>query len=350
MARKRNIKFRDLRTSSKRRPKSMQDFLLEQRLAQVLNAPVKEAESTIIKDIIKSPEKEVKTGQLLDDNIKIDDSDKVSADVLLDILKSPIATEKPTPIVIDVATLAAEEQRRLFEEERERRKIEDERWADITQGFEDEAQRRIDFKKEIQLLKLEFDLYLKEKYPDIVGDKSIKTKEVESTKTTIRNLVDAQTLQKNSIKERMVARIEKEKLRKTKEDGFIINKKEDLLVSTFLEEEIVIEQQEKKDRNPELDGLNSVEKQIKDMKLMEKKLGRPIIPHRDIIESEESDFDTDTETDSNDILIREGGETPFENYKERREPLERLRKSLNGEDTEEDFIVKQDKLDRKSGI
>lgn len=333
---------------SRGRFKSRQDVLLEKRIEQVLKAPPFEADSSIIADVIKSPEKEVKTGKLLDNNIKIDDNDKTTKFDLIKLLQIKENIEKEKALVIDAALLAEEERRRLFEEERERRQIEDERWADIQQGFADEKLRRDNFKKEIKLMQLEFDLYLKEKYPDIVGDKSIKTKDLEVVKIDIKTKNEAKVLIADEFKERMVKRLEKEKIRKQKEEGFIINKKEDMLVSTFLEEEIVIEQQEKVDRNPELEGLNPIQKQIKEMKKMEEMLGRPIVPHRDIIESEDSDFDTDTETDSTDILIKTGGESPFENYNERRESLEQLRKSMSNGSNEDDFIVMVDKQDRKS--
>jgi hypothetical protein len=326
--------------------------LISKRLKSVLESPVLNTvdETTKISDIIKTPDKTIETGKLLKDNIKIDDSDKAKPIDLIDLIKPDEVTfglPEDDVIVIDKNQLDEENQRRLFEEERERRLVEDERWADLKQSFIDDKRRREEFIKKIALMKKEFDLYLKEKYPDIVGDKSIKTEEIVKTKEEI---LRAKALVKKSLEEHkriMIERLDREKLRKVKEGKFKINIKEDKLVSTFLEEEIVIEQQEKLDRNPEIEGLNPIEKQIKDMKRMEKELGRPIIPHRDIVESNESDFDTDTETDSTDILIKPGNTSPFENYEERREPLERLRKSLSDGKGEDDFIVKMDKSDRK---
>lgn len=326
--------------------------LIERRLESVLESPVLNIvdETTKISDIIKNPEKSVEIGKPLKDNIRIDDSDKAKPIDLIDLVKPDEAiADLPDEdiIIIDKNTLDEENQRRLFEEERERRAVEDERWEDLKQSFLDDRRRREEFIKQIALMKIEFDLYLKEKYPDIVGDKSIKTEEIDKTQDEI---IKSKNLIKKSLdthKYIMIERLEKEKLRKIREGKLKINRKEDSLVSTFLEEEIVIEQQEKLDRNPEIQKLNPIQKQIKDMKRMERELGRAIIPHRDIIESNESDFDTDTETDSTDILIKPGGESPFENYKERREPLERLRKSLSKNGGEDDYIVNMDKLDRK---
>ena len=147
----------------------------------------------------------------------------------------------------------------------------------------------------------------------------------------------------------MIKRVEEEKIRKQKEIKLVTNTKTAKNVSTFLEEEIIIEQQEKKDRNPEIDGLNDVQKIIKEANDMEVRLGRPIVPHRDIVESNESDFDSDTATKSTDILIKPSQKSPFENYEEKRDVLEVLRQSLSNNTNEDDFIVKMDKDDRKRG-
>lgn len=48
----------------------------------------------------------------------------------------------------------------------------------------------------------------------------------------------------------------------------------------------------------------SVEKTLTEIQRIETELGRKIIPHRDIVESEESDFDFDPIANSNDILIK----------------------------------------------
>ena len=59
---------------------------------------------------------------------------------------------------------------------------------------------------------------------------------------------------------------------------------------------------------------------------MEIRLGRPIVPHRDIVESNESDFDSESASKSTDLLIKPKEESPFENYEEKREILEVLRR------------------------
>ena len=56
--------------------------------------------------------------------------------------------------------------------------------------------------------------------------------------------------------------------------------------------------------NKTADGLNDVQRIIRDMNTIELKLGRSVIPHRDFVESEESDFDSNTYTNPNDIFIK----------------------------------------------
>ena len=198
-------------------------------------------------------------------------------------------------------------------------------------------------------MKLDFDLYLKEKYSEIVGEKNIKDGDIEKKKQEANRKAEEVKQRKEQLKQKMVQRVEEEKLRKQKEIKLVTNTKTAKNVSTFLEEEIIIEQQEKKDRNPEIEGLNEVQRTIKEANEMEIRLGRPIVPHRDIVESNESDFDSESASKSTDLLIKPKEESPFENYEEKREILEVLRQSMSNRSSEDDFIVKMDKDDRKRG-
>jgi len=351
-----------IRKSNRTQPKSRGNrlnSLIERRLTERVSKPLISSpkkivdESTKINQVIKEQEEVVKTGKPLENNKVVDSNDRVSTKELIELVK-PIEVEKPSvkvvpDPVIDAKQLDEENRRRLYIEELERRKIEDERWNKIEEAFNDEIERREAFRKELTQMKLEFDLYLKEKYPEIVGEKNIKTEDIEKKKEEARRKSEEVRIKKKELKEKMVKRVEEEKIRKQKEATLVTNTKLDNNVSTFLEEEIVIEQQEKKDRNPELDGLNEVQKTIKEVKEMEIRLGRPIIPHRDIVENEDSDFDSDTATKSTDILIKPSNTSPFENYEERRDTLEALRQSLQKDSTEEDFIVRMDRNDRRSG-
>ena len=321
-------------------------------------------ESTKISKAIKDPEVLIKIGKPLKDNIVITKDDKVKEKDLINLVKplptldgkvdsiihdilNPKAEEILSDPVLDVKDYNEEDKRRIYIEEVERRQIEDERFLKIQEAFQDEIKRREMFREELKQMRIDFDIYLKKKYPDIVGEKSIKDKDIDKIKAeSIRN-EELILQQKKALKDKMVKRLEEEKLRKQKEVKMLTNTKTEKNVSTFLEEEIIIEQQEKIQRNPELDGLNKVERTIKEMKQMEIRLGRPIVPHRDIVESDESDFDSQSATKETDILIRPSQKSPFENYEEKREILDVLRKSMGGDNTEEDLCVKYDKEDRK---
>lgn len=363
---RRNIRFRD------RRDKGRLNNLIENRLKDRMSKPLIKnpkrplEEATKISKIIKEPEDIVKTGKPLKDNKLIDKNDKASTDELINLVKplptndgdvksivsailNPKTTEIKVDPILDTKDFNEEDKRRIFAEEKERRAIEDERFRKIQEAFNDEIERRETFRKELERMKLEFDLYIKEKYPDIVGEKNIKDADVEKAKAEAAKKAEEIRLKKQKLKESMIKRVEEEKIRKQKEIRMVTNTKTEANVSTFLEEEIIIEQQEKKDRNPELDGLNEVERTIKEVKAMEVRLGRPIVPHRDIVESEDSDFDSERATKSTDILIKPSQKSPFENYEEKRDVLEVLRQTLSNDRSEEDFIVRMDKQDRKNG-
>ena len=330
--------------------------VIENRLAERANKPLIKSPkrpispATEINKIIKEPQELPNIGKPLEQNKVLDSFDKAKPNELVEALKPiPVENVRPALPVIDSKQLDEENRRRLLIEETERRTISDERYNEILKAFEDEIQRRDAFKKELEIMKAEFDIYLKKTYPDIVGEKNIKDGDIESFTSIIKkDKEDFQNL-KNTLKANQVIRVENEKERKQKEKELVINQLSDVEVSTFLEEEIIIEQKEKIGRNPQLDGLNDIQRTIKEVNDMEIRLGKPIVPHRDIVETEESDLESDTSTSSSDILIRPKDNNPFENYDERRDVLEQLRKTLSNDKGEDDFIVALDKIDRKNG-
>ena len=331
------------------------NLLIQERLEQRASKPLVSSpdkpisESTKLNEVIKNPETIVDTGKPLDDNKILDGFDKTSDRDVIELLKpNTIQSNLQPPIRIpNASAMDNVSKRRLYKEETDRRNLDDDRWEELKQAFADEQERRRAFQKELELMKLEFDLYLKEKYPDIVGEKTIKDGEVEETKKKLNSEKSKNEESKKVIKQNMVQRVSNEKIRKQKENRFIINKPEAREISTFLEEEIIIEQQEKTYRNPEIKQLNPVQKQIKEVEEMEIRMGRQIVPHRDMVESEESDFDSESMTKSTDILIRPNTQPPFENYNEKRDSLEQLRQSLGGGKTDDDFAVKMDREDRQ---
>ena len=272
-----------------------------------------------IEEIIKPIQKVVDTPLILDGNKEISAVDRVPSDILSRVVSKPKPEIIGNPQVIDVTVLSEIEKRRLASEEQKRRMMGDERSADIQQSFEEEQERKQLFDEEIEVMKFEFEQYLKDKYPEFDKD-NIENRDVvtnppspeelqakEEVKQRLREErrrnKQQQKAKKQKLQKQKLQRLEREKERKAQENEFEINKLRRDEINTFLEEDIIIEQKEKLARNPEIEGLNEVQIKLKEIEQFEKRLGRPIIPHRDIVESEESDLDPKAYTNSNDDLI-----------------------------------------------
>ena len=272
-----------------------------------------------IEEIIKPIQKVVDTPLILDGNKEISAVDRVPSDILSRVVSNPKANIIEKPQVIDVTVLSEIEKRRLASEEQKRRMMGDERTADIQQSFEEEQERRQLFDEEIEVMKFEFEQYLKDKYPEFDKDNienrdvvtnppspeelQAKEEEKQRLREERRRNKQQQKTKKRTLQKQKLQRLEREKERKAQENEFEINKLRRDEINTFLEEDIIIEQKEKLARNPEIEGLNEVQIKLKEIEQFEKRLGRPIIPHRDIVESEESDLDPKAYTNSNDDLI-----------------------------------------------
>ena len=272
-----------------------------------------------IEEIIKPIQKVVDTPLILDGNKEISPVDRVPSDILSRVVSKPKPEIIGNPQVIDVTVLSEIEKRRLASEEQKRRMMGDERSADIQQSFEEEQERRQLFDEEIEVMKFEFEQYLKDKYPEFDKD-NIENRDVVTNPPSPEELQakeegkqrlreerrrnkQQQKAKKRKLQKQKLQRLEREKERKAQENEFEINKLRRDEINTFLEEDIIIEQKEKLARNPEIEGLNEVQIKLKEIEQFEKRLGRPIIPHRDIVESEESDLDPKAYTNSNDDLI-----------------------------------------------
>lgn len=207
-----------------------------------------------------------------------------------------------TPIIVSNYTEA--DQVRIFNEEGQRREIEAERYNDLQQSISDEHDRRDLFNAEIQLKRDLFDIYLKKTFPTIVGNKKISDSDVSNkereTKKNDTEIKATKLKLQRSKNERLIS----ERNRINREMEFKIIKSEGKTNQNFFEKETEIENQLNKEMNPTTDGLNEVQQTIRDIEKMELRLGRTIIPHRDIVESEESDFDSNTYTNPNDIFIK----------------------------------------------
>ena len=308
-----------------------------------------------IEEIIKPIQKVVDTPLILDGNKEISAVDRVPSDILSRVVSKPKPEIIGNPQVIDVTVLSEIEKRRLASEEQKRRMMGDERSADIQQSFEEEQERRQLFDEEIEVMKFEFEQYLKDKYPEFDKD-NIENRDVVTNPPSPEELQakeegkqrlreerrrnkQQQKAKKRKLQKQKLQRLEREKERKAQENEFEINKLRRDEINTFLEEDIIIEQKEKLARNPEIEGLNEVQIKLKEIEQFEKRLGRPIIPHRDIVESEESDLDPKAYTNSNDDLIIIPDNIDVVGDLDKLNKLRELRRELESEtDDDKDYV------------
>lgn len=308
-----------------------------------------------IEEIIKPIQKVVDTPLILDGNKEISPVDRVPSDILSRVVSNPKANIIEKPQVINVTVLSEIEKRRLASEEQKRRMMGDERSADIQQSFEEEQERRQLFDEETEVMKFEFEQYLKDKYPEFDKDNienrdvvtnppspeelQAKEEEKQRLREERRRNKQQQKTKKRKLQKQKLQRLEREKDRKAQENEFEINKLRRDEINTFLEEDIIIEQKEKLARNPEIEGLNEVQIKLKEIEQFEKRLGRPIIPHRDIVESEESDLDPKAYTNSNDDLIIIPDNIDVVGDLDKLNKLRELRRELESEtDDDKDYV------------
>jgi len=209
---------------------------------------------------------------------------------------------------IDVSQYPDEVREQIFTEEKLRRTIEEKRNVDFQSSIDDDSEREHTVALEMQLKKDEFNVYLKKTFPKIVGDRKMTDEELtKNVKLNTQKSIELNaTIKKINVKH--TKRLAKEVARKRRESKFrFINYKESH--QTYFEDLMKLGKRQKATMDPENDGLNEVQRIIRDMDEIERKLGRPIIPHRDIVENEESDFDSKTYTKPNDILIRPSSQT-----------------------------------------
>jgi hypothetical protein len=298
------------------------------------------SESTDISKIIKPLEKIVDTGKPIKDNKLVTSDDKVTVSELSDILSKPLRSRQTKPNVISKDGLSESDSKRLIQEENKRRTIESNRRDDIEKAYKDELERRNLFKQKIQLMKDKFQLYAKQNYPNIVGERYISNDGIDEFKNSINTRKVSLKNSESELYKNKVDRLERERLRKLSESELQINKVTTDEVQTFFENEIILEQKVKIKTNPEIENLNEVKQLQRDINDIEISMGRDIIYHRDVVESSESDFDINSLTNSEDTLVLTDRNklTPEEINK--RESLEQLRLRLRGDDTEELYILK----------
>ena len=98
---------------------------------------------------------------------------------------------------------------------------------------------------------------------------------------------------------------------------------------------------EESEENLDLNNMTDIERARKEINDLERKLGRKVVPHRDMIESVDSDFDIDSQLNPNDILIRDGIEMDTGLTEERQFELLELKESMDTDEVEGLYITKK---------
>jgi len=315
------------------------------------------SEEEELEDIIKTVEKEVDTPNNVGGKPKIDDSDKTSEEEFLDkITKQEKETEikvKPVPVkVVKASELEEPDRIRLDKEEEKRREIEKQRDLERKEAIEDENKRRRLFDSEIEQKKKEFQLLLDEKFPEFSkrNSKNLKKFSKEELEAREKQRLDDRKKvfeskqkikeEKKVLQQKKVVRLKNEQNRKSEESKFKVNRLRKSEVQTFFEGDVLLEQKEKQERNPDINNETEVQTKLREITRLEKQLGRKVVPHRDIVESEESDFDLNSDNTPDDIFIVVPKDNkPLKEYNKLNK-LVNIRKALDKNKVEdEDYVL-----------
>lgn len=342
-----NLRGEPQRPTDNREVGSEMEEIVRQKLAPTSERPLikspmnVESEQSELERAIEPLEDIVKTGEVLDDNKLIREKDRVRPEDIADVVSKPIIPTKSVPPVIDSNNefFTEQDKARLILEEDKRRVVSDQRRLDFENAFLEEQERRAQFDEKIKIMKAEFELYLKNTFPEFVGDRNMTDEDKQKNQADIKRKKEENSTKVKELQKKKVERLEREKERKLVESQLRLNKLTEGEVQTFFEEEIIIEQKEKIAQNPQIENLNPVQKQIKEAEEMEIRMGRPIVPHRDIVESEESDFDSNSMTKSTDILIRPINVEEEFGRRQQENRMKILRNALNSNQRgEEDYV------------
>jgi len=225
----------------------------------------------------------------------------------------------------------------LIQSEAIRRTTEDERRVAIDAVIAAEPQTKLDFDNYAEMLQLEFDLLMQNNYPWFVrgnnwtvAERAQKEKEVESEIRNLKLILEKRRAQ--NLKNKKV-----ELARKSKESKLIQSKLIDDEQQFFFEEVVNDDEIEIQEENEASSNMTDVEKAKKAIDDIEDKLGRAVVPHRDMIESTDSDFDIESQLNPDDILIRDDREADISLTHEHQLELLQLQKSM--EDAGEDEVL-----------
>jgi len=233
------------------------------------------------------------------------------------------------------------ERMEFLDNERIRRNTEDERRIAIDILIADEPQTKLEFDEYITNLQLEFDLLMQSKYPWFTRKATTTAKEKEDLKISIdveQKRIKALQLSRRAKNRK---RREDELARKAAERALKYAELRDEEQQDIFEDTVNDDMIEESEENLDLNNMTDIERARKEINDLERKLGREVVPHRDIIESTDSDFDIDSQLNPTDILIRDTAETDTGLTEERQLELLELKESMDSDEVEGLYITKK---------
>jgi hypothetical protein len=233
------------------------------------------------------------------------------------------------------------ERMEFLDNERIRRNTEDERRIAIDILIADEPQTKLEFDEYITNLQLEFDLLMQSKYPSFTRTPTTTPKEKEDLKISIdveQKRIKALQLSRRAKNRK---RREDELARKAAERALKYAELRDEEQQDIFEDTVNDDMIEESEENLDLNNMTDIERARKEINDLERKLGREVVPHRDIIESTDSDFDIDSQLNPTDILIRDTAETDTGLTEERQLELLELKESMDSDEVEGLYITKK---------
>jgi hypothetical protein len=233
------------------------------------------------------------------------------------------------------------ERMEFLDNERIRRNTEDERRIAIDILIADEPQTKLEFDEYITNLQLEFDLLMQSKYPSFTRTPTTTPKEKEDLKISIdveQKRIKALQLSRRAKNRK---RREDELARKAAERALKYAELRDEEQQDIFEDTVNDDMIEESEENLDLNNMTDIERARKEINDLERKLGREVVPHRDMIESVDSDFDSDSQLKPGDILIRDTVETDTGLTEERQLELLELKESMDSDEVEGLYITKK---------
>ena len=247
----------------------------------------------------------------------------------------------PSGVISDTTSINVKDRLEFLDNDRTRRGTENERRIDIDALIVAEPQTKADFDAHVILRQSEFDLLMGEKYPWFVRELNMTPAEREQKRKEFKLEKERLELVWAARRAKNQKNYNKELARKAAEAQLKWQKLRDEEQQEVFEDTVNDDNIEIQEANSDSNNMTDIEKARNAIANLESDLGRPIVPHRDIIESADSDFDIDSQLDPGDILIRDTVETDSGLMEERQFELLELKESMESDEVEGLYITKK---------